>query len=87
MSKIFAICKTLEAGSKCDEKKMTDSGINIGDKIELENARVGLFHTDICLVGYKGLFNSVFFDFVDENDKEYDIYQDRKFQTYRLTES
>ena len=82
MSKIFAICNTLEAGSDFDKKKIVDTGINIGDKIELENACVGGFHTDIYLVGYEGSFNSVFFDFVDENGEEYDIYHDENFQSY-----
>lgn len=82
MSKIYAICTTLEAGYDGDKKKIRDSGIKVGDKIELENARVGGWSTEIYLVGYKGSFNSVFFDFVDENGEEYDIYNDKDFQSY-----
>lgn len=82
MDKIFAICKTLKAGTDFDKKRIADAGINIGDKIELENACVGSFYTDIYLVGYKNSFNSVFFTFVDENGENYNIYDDERFQSY-----
>lgn len=81
MTKIYAICTTLNAGYGEDKKRILDSGINIGDKVELENARVDRWSTKVYLVGYKNSFNSVFFDFVDENGKEYDIYNDKKFQS------
>lgn len=84
MSKIFAICTTLDAGSEYDQGKINSSGIRVGDKIELETACVGAFHTDIYLVGYEGSFNSVFFDFEDENGDVYDIYQDEKFWSHKM---
>lgn len=82
MSKIYAICTTLDAGYDGDKKRILDSGINVGDKIELENACVGGWSTSVYLFGYEGSFNSVFFDFVDENGEEYDIYHDKDFQSY-----
>ena len=84
MKKVYAVCVTLDAGYDYDKKKISDSGINVGDKIEIETACVGGWSTSIYLVGYKGSFNSVFFDFVDENGEEYDIYHDKVFQQYRF---
>lgn len=83
MRKIYAICTTLEAGHPCDQEKIKESGIKVGDKIELAHASVGAFHTDVWLIGYNnGCFNSVFFDYVDENGEKYNIYYDEYFRTY-----
>lgn len=82
MNTIYAICTTLEAGYPGDQKKIKESGIKVGDKIELKDASVGGWHTDVYLVGYEGSFNSVFFDFVDEDGNEYDIYNDKNFKSY-----
>ena len=82
MPKIYAICVTHNAGTDFDKERIIENGIEIGDKIELENARVGGWFTDIWLVGYEEHFNSVFFDFVDENGEEYDIYSDEDFRDY-----
>lgn len=79
---IYAICVTLDAGYQSDQKRIKESGINVGDKIELEDARVGGWNTDVYLVGYDGSFNSVFFDFVDEDGNEYDIYSDENYKAY-----
>ena len=80
--KIYAICKTLEAGFDGDQKRFNRSGIQIGDKIELEDASVGGWISEIWLVGHEDPFNSVFFDYVDENGKPYDIYRDKSFSQY-----
>lgn len=80
--KIYAVCTNLNAGYPSDQKHIKESGIKVGDKIELKDARVGGWHTNVYLVGYKGSFNSVFFDFEDEEGNEYDIYSDKSFRTY-----
>lgn len=80
--RIYAICTTLDAGYDTDREKIRNSGISVGDKVELKDAKVGTWHTTVYLVGYKGSFNSVFFKFVDENGDEYDIYSDKNFLTY-----
>ena len=82
MEKIYAICKTLDAGYDYEKKQMSESNINIGDKIELLNAKVDSWTTDIYLKGYKDSFNSVFFDFVDESGNSVDIYHDVRFRSY-----
>jgi hypothetical protein len=83
MSKIYAICTTLDAGYDYEQEEIKESGIQVGDKIELEDALVGGWHTDVWLVGYPDSFNSVFFDFVDENGEDYDLYNDMDFSAYR----
>ena len=82
MSKIYAICTTLEAGYPSDQKRIEESGIKVGDKIELADASVSGWHTDVWLVGHRGSFNSVFFDYVDEDGNEHDIYNDEDFINY-----
>ena len=82
MKKIYAICTTLDAGCNNDRKDILASGMVVGDKIELRNAEVGTWYTNVYLVGYEKSFNSVFFKFVDENGEKYDIYNDKDFQTY-----
>lgn len=83
MSKIYAICTTFDAGRDYDVERLKESGIQVGDKLELEDAAVGGWHTDVWLEGHEKPFNSVFFDFVDENGREYNIYRDRNFSMYR----
>lgn len=82
MSKIYAICTTLEAGYPNDQIRIEESGIKVGDKIELADASVRNRRTDVWLVGYKGSFNSVFFDYVDEDGNKHDLYNDANFINY-----
>lgn len=79
---LYAICTTLNAGTDFDKKAIVEAGIKVGDKIPLVNAEVGKFHTNVYLKGYPKSFNSVFFNFVDENGEDYDIYSDESFYTF-----
>lgn len=79
---IYAICKTLNAGTEFDKEIINKNNIKVGDKILLKDACVNKWYTKIYLVGYKDSFNSVFFKFVDENGADYDIYSDEKFYCY-----
>ena len=79
---IYAICKTLTAGTDFDKQVIKENNIKIGDKILLRDACVDKWYTKIYLTGYKGSFNSVFFTFEDENGKYYDIYSDNRFRCY-----
>lgn len=80
--KIYAVCVRLDAGYLYDQDDMKKAGIQIGDKIELVDASVGGWHTDVYLKGYDTKFNSVFFDFEDEDGNPYNIYTDKRFATY-----
>lgn len=76
---IFAICTTHEGGTDFDKDTILKSGIQIGDKIELNDAEVHGFHSVVYLDGYNTGFNSIYFDYVDENGKPYDLYNDESF--------
>lgn len=80
--KVYAICTTLDAGMDCDKERMLDSGIKVGDKIRLEEALVGGWHTDVWLLGYHKSFNSVFFEYEDENGNPYNIYEHMGYKYY-----
>lgn len=82
MKKIYAVCRTLEAGYPSDQERFNRSGIQIGDKIELEDASVGSWMSEVWLVGHEDPFNSVFFDYVDEDGEPYNIYRDKSFSQY-----
>lgn len=80
--RIFAICKTLNGGYESDKSRMKKSGIQVGDKIEVECAQVYDYYTKIWLVGHGDCFNSIYFDFVDENGEEHDLYRNERFRHY-----
>ena len=80
MSKIYAVCKTLNAGDANDKKYVEECKIQIGDKFELVNAKVFRWDSIIWLDGFDKPFNSVFFDYFDDDGNAYNIYRDKEFQ-------
>ena len=82
MSRIYAICRTLDAGYPGERENLQKSGIKVGDKIELVDVSMGQSYTSVLLDGYEHGFNSVFFNFVDENGRDYNIFRDPRFNPY-----
>ena len=84
MKKIYAVCRTLEAGYPGDREKVKRCGIQIGDKFEVAEISMGQSYTNVWLGGYENEppFNSVFFNFVDANGNDYDIFNDPEFNPY-----
>lgn len=78
---IIAIIETLEAGYDYQKQKMIDLGFKVGDRIEVKDIVVHQSSTDVYLEGYKGSFNSVFFEF-EENGEEFNPLADRRFNNY-----
>ena len=60
---------------------MIDLGFKVGDCISVNNINMGQSRTSIYLEGFEGSFNSVFFNF-KENDKEINIYSDKRYNPY-----
>ena len=60
---------------------MVECNLKVGDRIPVRDIDMGQSSTSIYLDGYKGSFNSVFFEF-EENDKEIDIYGDKRYNPY-----
>lgn len=62
-----------------------EDGLNKDEVYEVEHISMGQSYTSIYLsnpkVGTKNPFNSVMFDFF-EDDKELDIFSDRRFNPY-----
>lgn len=52
-----------------------------GEFYEVSNISMGQSYTSIYLIGFKDGFNSVQFEFY-EDDKPLDIYSDRRFNLY-----
>lgn len=47
--------------------------LEVGKMYEIKQMVIEGFHTEVHLDGLGGYFNSVFFEFYDEDGKEYDI--------------
>lgn len=78
---LIAIVTTLEAGYAFDKQQMVECNLKVGDRIPVRDIDMGQSSTSIYLDGYKGSFNSVFFEF-EENGKEFDPISDRRFNDY-----
>lgn len=83
MDKIFAIISSHDNGYPVDREAVKKLG-PVGSKFELKDAHVGTWMTDIVLEGQSGSYNSVNFEFVDEDDKTVDIYKLKRFQQYSV---
>lgn len=75
---LYARVASLDQGHKYDVDQMQAAKFSIGDIIEVAKVDMGGSYTSITLEGLPGRFNSVNFDFL-EDDKEIDIYSDKRF--------
>lgn len=74
--KIFAVVKSVTAGYLPDQEKMVNNGIKTGDTFEVEHIYVGRSSTNVLLKDFpKKRFNSVMFNFIDENENKIDIFK------------
>lgn len=82
MSKLGVIATLVRknCGYEGDKKQVAD--MPIGKKYEVEHISVGQSHTNICLVGHNGFFNSVHFEFTDDAGNPVDIFKDARFNPY-----
>lgn len=78
---LIAIVTTLEAGYAFDKQQMVECNLKVGDRIPVRDIDMGQSSTSIYLDGYKGSFNSVFFEF-EENGEEIEIYGDKRYNPY-----
>lgn len=68
-------------GHDCDVKHAIKVGLKVGEKYEVEDLSMGQSHTSIFLKDIEGVFNSVQFEF-EEDDKPVDIYRSPKYNGY-----
>lgn len=69
-------------GYNGEKEKATEAGLKEGEKYEVVYASIGQSHSNIELDGIDGDFNSVMFDYVDENGNEADIFENPYWNPY-----
>ena len=82
MDKIYARFVEPNAGFSNDPGKVSKAGLKLGERYLLEDAEVGGWYTRVSLVGISEWFNSVHFDFEDEEGNLVDIYRMPEYITY-----
>lgn len=80
LHKLYAKFTCPENGTEYDRRRLSVTGLSLGQLIPVAECTVGDFHTDVWLQGFYGSFNSVNFDFLDEMGTPVDIYQQKIFQ-------
>ena len=68
-------------GYNSDKEYAEKMGLEVGERYEVANVSMGGSHTSIYLKDIKGVFNSVQFEF-EEDEKPIDIYRDPRYNPY-----
>jgi hypothetical protein len=77
---IYAVLKTYNAGYECEQETIKELNMQIGDKFKVNDIAIHSWNTDVYLDEFPNRnFNSVFFDFVDEDGNEVDIFNCEEF--------
>lgn len=82
MSKIYARFTEPDAGYKCDQDKVRDARLELDKLYPVSSIEVNRSYTDVWLDDFITRFNSVHFDFEDENGNSVDIYRMKEFWMY-----
>lgn len=72
MEKYYAKLVTLNAGYPHD-KLQVKKNLILGNTYVIEDMYISAWYTDVYLEGFSGGFNSVFFEFYNENGEEVDF--------------
>lgn len=68
-------------GHDCDVRHAVRAGLKVGEKYKVEDLSMGQSSTSIFLKDVEGCFNSVQFDFY-EDEQPVDIYRNPKYNGY-----
>ena len=71
-----------ESGLDGDIKCAKEAKLEVGKRYVVEDVCMGGWFTDIFLEGINGCFNSVQFEFEEEDGFPVDIYNDRRYNLY-----
>lgn len=71
-----------ENGYESSKTQAINAGLEVGERYAVSNVMMGQSNTSIFLEGIAGVFNSVQFEFEEEDGTPVDIYRDRRFNTY-----
>ena len=80
--KIFAVFNHPDYGLHHHRSEVRAAHLLPGAHYELHDADVGTCFSTVSLSGIPCSFNSVHFDFVDEENRPVDIYAMRQFRNY-----
>lgn len=79
---VYAIVSSLTSGHESDQEQIKNLNFKIGDKFEVENISMGQSYTSLTLKEFpKQSFNSSNFSF-EEDGKELNIFNDKRFNPY-----
>lgn len=70
--KYYAKVVTFDAGTEFN-KQYAMSNLKLGEKYEMNDLIIGSWCTDVYLKGFEQPFNSVYFEFADEDGVAYDL--------------
>ena len=73
---LYAVFNHPEHGYDHNKRNNEAAGLVVGQKYEVSDVSMGQSYTLIQLVGIKGHFNSVNFDFLGHDGNPLDIYRD-----------
>ena len=80
--RLFAKVVTLEGGYKINEEEIRNSGYKIGDMFKVSDVSMGQSITYVYDAKDGRSYNSIYFEFYDENGVEIDIYNNNLFNPY-----
>lgn len=79
---LYARFEYPESGWPSDRDYVEKSGLEVGKRYLVEKVDMGQSYTSIFLDGFRRPFNSVHFEFEEEDYTPVDIYRDRRYNYY-----
>lgn len=83
MKKIYAVVKTYNAGYDTEEDEIRKK-FELGQTLEIKRIEVGRSSSKVYLKGYNSYFNTVFFTFVNDENKEVDVFSSEEQLIYPI---
>lgn len=65
-----------------DGSSAISAGLTVGERYEVASISMGQSYTSITLVDFSGMYNSVLFEFEEEDGTDINIYKDPRFNPY-----
>ena len=82
MNDIYAVYKYPNVGYPFDRELVAACNFKIGERYLVDTISVGQSSTSVWLSGYVRCFNSVHFDFENEDGESVDVYSIPEFNPY-----
>lgn len=81
MVSLYARFNHPKSGYPCDNERAHSDGLIVGKRYAVERVSMGQYNTLVYLSGF-GCYNSILFDFEDEDGTPHDIFRDKKYNPY-----